>query len=303
MNELDAACPSLQLKSTLAEDGGLSYLKCKLSVFEHACQVDQAAREYRTLVSQSKRGHLSSGTHSSALAQVCVCVCVCVLCPSPSNVRFDVRFVLSPECVSTACLRAAQGLFKAQQAKIRQCSNRLDSVIDSYNRTVNELARGTLLRLRCPTELQREMVVGQELDDLFDLMGSLPLNGDEVNLAQSGFLTPRARRALRVLYRIRAVHQGPKCAVDDLKLLVDALTDQRELLQEYHAQVFAAFKVLSPRDAEQYPLWRKLGGISSHLHAQIQELDTRYTDAAERWRTTMVIAQRFYLHHPQPLEF
>jgi hypothetical protein len=178
----------------------------------------------------------------------------------------------------------------------------LDSVIDSYNRVVNDLAQGTKTKLRCPTELQRQMVVGDELDNLFDLMVSLPLD-DEVTLATSGFLTPRARRALRVLYRLRVVHQGPKCAVDDLTLLVDALTDERALLLEYHTQVFAAFKALSVRNAAEYPLWRKLGGICSHLRAQVQELDVRYADATDRLYATKAIVQHFYSNHPHPLAF
>ncbi len=83
MLALDEAYPFLRLKDTLAEDGGLAFLECKLNVFERACEVDQAAREYLTFVSQSKRGHLSSGTHSSAhlhkYIYIYIYMCVCPL--------------------------------------------------------------------------------------------------------------------------------------------------------------------------------------------------------------------------------
>jgi len=133
-------------------------------------------------------------------------------------------------------LSSAQSLFKRNNDKIRRLSGQLDTALLKYNTQIALLDPTHHAALGCPAGVTRDSVLGEDGDDGFSgMLAADPVHETEATLADKRIVSRLGRRALKLLFRLRAIHFGPEHVLGDLNLLVESWNTEYCLLIEYHA--------------------------------------------------------------------
>ena len=189
----------------------------------------------------------------------------------------------------------------------RRAYKALDKAIDTYNDVVAKLPLDIRAALKCPVDLTRADITGNKLDMVFDCLLSDPVDGDEHQLVERGVMTVSARRATRLMFRLRAEWSNAKVLVQELKLLQASWQDELSVLQEYSVILQASWPTgddaLLHQDVD--PLFQcaspRIVGMCAQVHRQIQDGTSKLDKTTRVLSTISDASTRFYRKYPHPL--